>query len=503
MMARATVSLVAESNFMLATRDTGYRSTGAAVAELLDNSLEAGASTIHVLVFIDETSPDHPMTLAVLDNGCGMDPETLRVALRFGGSTRFNSRAGLGRFGMGLPNSSLSQCRRVELYSWQQGTSPHVTYLDVDEICREKMRVIPVPRRRQLPPWARDKAAASGTLVAWSHCDRLDHRRITTIIQKLHGELGRKFRYWLFNGKQILINGILVQPIDPLYCHPAAVLSGAQEYHMPLEYSLISRLASDVPPANVRVRFAKLPVRLWHSWTVEQKRRYNISGGAGVSVVRAGREIAYGWFFLHGKRKQNYDDWWRCEVTFDAALDEWFGVTHSKQGINPTSELNEILGRDMAAIANTLNAQVCQEFATIKAESDRPAIHAAMRNDWRLPPVASTSPSSSVVEVWAPQGLPQEPNVQYRLRVSPLASREFFTWRLDGNTLWLEINQDHPFFERVYRPAADARSSAWLHQLECLLLALARTEAQRPERDRQLLAEVREAWSNALLAFLI
>jgi hypothetical protein len=49
-----------------------------------------------------------PLNLSVLDNGCGMDPTTLRQALRFGGSSRFNDRSGLGRFGIGLPNSSLS-----------------------------------------------------------------------------------------------------------------------------------------------------------------------------------------------------------------------------------------------------------------------------------------------------------------------------------------------------------------------------------------------------------
>ena len=46
--------------------------------------------------------------LLVQDNGTGMDPFTLRTALRFGGTTRFNDRTGLGRYGMGLPNSSLS-----------------------------------------------------------------------------------------------------------------------------------------------------------------------------------------------------------------------------------------------------------------------------------------------------------------------------------------------------------------------------------------------------------
>ena len=41
-------AIVAEPNFVLATRDTGYRSLAAAVAELIDNSLQASAKTVSI-----------------------------------------------------------------------------------------------------------------------------------------------------------------------------------------------------------------------------------------------------------------------------------------------------------------------------------------------------------------------------------------------------------------------------------------------------------------------
>ena len=31
----------------------------------------------------------------------------------------------------------------------------------------------------------------------------------------------------------------------------------------------------------------------------------------------ANREIDFGWFFMGNKRRENYDDWWRCEVKFE------------------------------------------------------------------------------------------------------------------------------------------------------------------------------------------
>ena len=64
--------------------------------------------------------------------------------------------------------------------------------------------------------------------------------------------------------------------------------------------------------------------------TNEEKRFFGITQNAGMSILRAGREIDFGWFFMGGKRKENYDNWWRAELSFDPALDELFGVTSYK-----------------------------------------------------------------------------------------------------------------------------------------------------------------------------
>jgi hypothetical protein len=58
-------------------------------------------------------------------------------ALQFGNGTRLDPQAqtGMGRFGMGMPSASISQCTRVEVWSWQDGVdSALYTYLDVDKI---------------------------------------------------------------------------------------------------------------------------------------------------------------------------------------------------------------------------------------------------------------------------------------------------------------------------------------------------------------------------------
>ena len=76
--------------------------------------------------------------MAVIDNGDGMSKEVLWDSLRFGIGTR-RARRGIGRFGMGLPYSSISQCRKVEVYTWQEPGKVISTYLDLDEIKNRNM----------------------------------------------------------------------------------------------------------------------------------------------------------------------------------------------------------------------------------------------------------------------------------------------------------------------------------------------------------------------------
>src|SRR4051812_18377313 len=111
------VPMVLPAQFIQATRDSGYKGLGSALAELVDNSFEADATEVSIQIQHVREDEEEDVRVLISDNGKGMDPETLHHALQFGWSSRFNHRDGVGRYGMGLPNSSLSQARRVEVLS--------------------------------------------------------------------------------------------------------------------------------------------------------------------------------------------------------------------------------------------------------------------------------------------------------------------------------------------------------------------------------------------------
>jgi len=517
-------SIIALDKFIQATRDSGYKGTASAISELVDNSIQAGATRIAISVAAKASDHEEKaIEVSVLDNGCGMHAATLRQALRFGGSTRFGDRRGLGRYGMGLPNASLSQARRVSVYTWQAPSNTrrgsqrgrdsarrvYSSHLDVDEIVRRELVEVPEPHIVKAPPSA--CTGSSGTLVCWLQCDRLDNRRVSTIVRKLEVELGRRFRHFIWKGLRITINGDNLEAFDPLYLNPKAEVSGAQLFGDEMRFEVRADPLDSRKTGWVRVRFTELPVHAWHNLSNDEKRRIGISKGAGVSIVRGGREVDYGWFFMGSKHRENYDDWWRCEIQFDPILDEAFGITHTKQQARPQAHLSEALTADLEATARALNSRARKAHMAVKArERFSEAERIANERDHLLRPLPrSADPTARALMrelVDSHPTLRQRVDVNDRYTIIEHAVKDtsFFTLAQEGDRLVLVLNPDHPFYREIYRPLSEgeaARDPQLRAKLELLLLAAARSEAAARGKVPAL-AKHRLEWSNTLAAFL-
>ena len=111
-------------------RDIGY-DFPSAVADIVDNSVMAGAS--HVDVTIEFAGEDSYVVIS--DDGDGMTSNGLVEALRYG-SRRTYGRSDLGRYGLGLKTASLSQCRSVTVVTGVRAVPGvvHRRMLDLDLI---------------------------------------------------------------------------------------------------------------------------------------------------------------------------------------------------------------------------------------------------------------------------------------------------------------------------------------------------------------------------------
>jgi hypothetical protein len=245
-----------------------------------------------------------------------------------------------------------------------------------------------------------------------------------------------------------------------------------------------------------------------------------ILNGAGISIVRGGREIDYGWFFMGRKRRENYDDWWRCEVSFEPVLDEAFGITHTKQQIRPREYLLEILTPDFENMARTLNSRVRQAHLDIKAvQGAEETERIATERGRLLKPLPRKGKSSRDQTALLGQLVKRYPalrergparkngTIRYRVVEDRFRETTFYNFVLDDNRLILAMNSEHPFYRKLYRllnadTPANGEAATIKTQIDLLILAAARAEVSLGAAERRTLQKFRRLWSDTLATFL-
>lgn len=89
-----------------------------AVADIVDNSLDAGAKKVLVRFIRDQSSL---RSVCIVDDGCGMDDAAIDRAMTVGGDRTYDD-SDLGHFGIGLKAASLGQARKLTVASRTAGS---------------------------------------------------------------------------------------------------------------------------------------------------------------------------------------------------------------------------------------------------------------------------------------------------------------------------------------------------------------------------------------------
>ena len=130
-------------------RDIGY-TLETALADVIDNSITAGASVIHLKA---EGSAEG-FRIAVLDDGCGMSEVELEHAMRMGSKNPLEIRpaSDLGRFGLGMKTASFSQCRRLTVVTRKDGRTSAAIW-DLDFVAETDDWLVQIPDDPASLPW--------------------------------------------------------------------------------------------------------------------------------------------------------------------------------------------------------------------------------------------------------------------------------------------------------------------------------------------------------------
>ena len=340
------ISIPSAKRLISSMRDLGYEFSDA-VAEIVDNSIQAGANVIQVNLQFD----GYESYLTVLDNGVGMTPAEIREALRFG-SMRDYEQDDLGKFGLGLKTSSLSQCDSLTVSSRnsQKKVQIHSYSWDMDHINKvDQWEILPIETNELLNPVVKHLYSTTGTAVTWERLNRLlnfqdpaggrAENNFKRLIQELKISLGATFHRYL-TGEQrskkvmIFVNGDLVESWDP-FCRTEKNTVELESFSIPISMDGRKGLVKFRPfvlPAQSQFSSSSAHLRAGgpSKWNKQQ----------GFYIYRSGRLLqSGGWCGL--RTSDEHSKLARVLVEIPAGFDDLFKVNISKMKINFPRELRE------------------------------------------------------------------------------------------------------------------------------------------------------------------
>ena len=342
-------------------RDIGYDSQ-TAIADLVDNSIAAGATEISV----DFEFEGLNSAVVVADNGRGMSANELNEAMRFGTRREYEPNA-LGRFGLGLKTASLSQCRRLTVLSRKTPPlSARVVRrtLDLDTIAKhDEWFITEEPEDERVRRLRKhfDAVDASGTVVILSKLDRMmnektadsgvGRRRLAGVSAKVAEHLSVVFHRYLDGTAKILaVNGgrpitIAVDGVKLTGWDPFARSNELTEALAPKSLELTHAGAT----YEVGLQRFVLPAR---NEFASQEEFDALSGPMkwnrqqGLYFYRADRIVQFGgWSGLRGL--DEHMKLARAAIDFPTELDEAFQINVAKMRINLPHQIRTMLEKPL------------------------------------------------------------------------------------------------------------------------------------------------------------
>lgn len=191
------------ANFLERFRSSDYKSSVYAIAEIIDNCVDAKAKNIEIITI---TKKGKITDIYFVDNGQGMTEKILSKCVVFSEGTNTSGTDKTGFFGMGLPNASLSQCRDFSVLceiegTWRQNRVDFVEMKRLGELFIKDVFDAEETLVKSIKNWSHIENIK--TVVHWGDLDKLDNYNATTLMNRTERLMGRIHRYSIRSGISI------------------------------------------------------------------------------------------------------------------------------------------------------------------------------------------------------------------------------------------------------------------------------------------------------------
>lgn len=327
-------------------RAIGY-SFNTAVADIVDNSIAAGASAVAISF---RTSPVY---VAIVDNGQGMTQSEVVAAMRHGGIGPAAARSveDLGRFGLGLKTASLSQCRRLTVLSLQDGVLSGARW-DLDVIEQRDAWILQLLHAEEadaFPGVADLRRFGHGTVVLWENLDRAtpsdapQNDSLQRTILECGDHLALVFHRYIAPGYgvpvRLSINGRAVEAADPFMLrNPYTELAGEETY--------------SIGGATIHIKAYILPhiSKMTNNELERSGGKQCLRDTQGFYIYRNRRLITYGtWFKLLGRDELTRLA--RIQIDIPNTLDDLWNLDVRKSTASPPHSVKILLRQIIQIVA--------------------------------------------------------------------------------------------------------------------------------------------------------
>lgn len=350
------------SALILPFRAFGY-DLKTAIADLLDNSIKAGAKNIWVGFHWDGDASD----ISILDDGSGMDSGELVKAMRPGSFDAGEERDpdDLGRFGLGLKTASFSQCRSLTVITKKQKNLINIRAWDIDQIIKSNKWQLIIPKIDESNDMFQTfKNLNTGTLVVWRNMDRVTGGMITDskndlkifhdMIDVVAEHISMTFHRFMEGKGRIhfFVNNNEIEPWDPfLQNHPATQDITIEDWSINKEI--------------VRVE----PFILPHHSKLDKKTHDKAAGPKGWNsqqgfyIYRNKRLLVSGSWLNLGLKKEEHYKLARVLIDIPNSLDSEWQIDVKKAVARPPNSIKSEIAR-IANVARTRAADIYRHRGT-------------------------------------------------------------------------------------------------------------------------------------------
>jgi hypothetical protein len=200
-------------NFLTTLRNSGYNNY-TAIADIVDNSLDDDVDSKNVWVTIKSKF------IRIVDDGFGMDHETLNEALKLGSVTGKDASINLGNYGTGLKSAFLSMGRKLVVRTKEPDGNFIIGVFDYDKMIEENIWYAPigVGSDEEYKKFKELTGCDHGTIIEISNLDRISNKNISSFKDSLKEKFSLIYKY-IIDEKRInlFVNNEKISGFDPMY----------------------------------------------------------------------------------------------------------------------------------------------------------------------------------------------------------------------------------------------------------------------------------------------